>query len=172
MLWCNAGTVRDYTWTWCTRIPVLCAHSPLRAHTHAPMRACLSNLTAGTVSCVIGTWRGWMDGRRGTTLDITRPGTPSKQTHSDWWLPSFGIALSKPSAHPSNHRQWTAKWQQLPLNAVLFEQTGQRLMQFSLVCIFFFFFTCRLVYSMLHLTLHSNPLEIKLTGCSNKQDTD
>lgn len=143
MLWCNAGTVRDYTWTWCTRMPMLCAHSSLRAHTHA-------HFTAGTVSCVIGTWRRWMDGRwRGKTLHITRPGTPAKQTHGDWWLPSFRLALSKPSAHPSNHRQWTAKWQGLPLNALLYQETGRGLCSFLRL----FFFTGKLVYSMLHLTL-------------------
>lgn len=80
--------------------------SSLHAHTHAPVSECLSSLTAVTASCVIGIWRGWMDGhRRETTFHITKLCFPAKQTFCDWWLPSFGLVLSKPSAYQSNHRQ-------------------------------------------------------------------
>lgn len=108
MLWCNAGTEQYLTWTPCTLffcVPTcFCVHVyPVSAHWHCVL--CHWNLT-------------WMDGRRrGTTLHITRPGSPAKQTPSDWWLPSFGVALSKPSAPPPNHTQWTA-WQ--PLDSMLY----------------------------------------------------
>ena len=129
----------------CVPVHLLYAHTDI--HTHA--RSCLSSHTAGSASCVIGAWRGWMDvRRRATTLHITRPDSPAKQTSCDWWLPSFGLVLSKQQAHPSNHRQWMAKWRGLALNWSWYEEIGQDFTQCFLVWMCFFsFFTGRSVYT-------------------------
>lgn len=110
MLWCNAGTEQHLTWTPCPLF--FCVPTCFCMHVYP-----VSALAPRPVS-LEPDMDGWMDGRRrGTTLHITRPGSPAKQTLSDWWLPSFGVALSKPSAHPPNHRQWTARQ---PLDSVFY----------------------------------------------------
>jgi len=88
----------------------------LRAHTHAPVCACLSSLAAGTASCVIGTRRGRMQ-KRNTPHHKAWHLRPNKHRVIDGFL-VFGRALSRPSARPLNRRQWTPKRPALPLNSV------------------------------------------------------
>lgn len=86
-----------------------CAHTlALHAcpHTHTPLSICLSSLAAGTASCVIESWRGWMDGRtRGTTLQIARDGSPAKR---EAMIDSFLVldwCWASCRHSPFNHRQ-------------------------------------------------------------------
>lgn len=74
----------------------------------------LSSLTAGTASTDVD---GWMDVEEEQHSTSQGLALQLNKHSSDWWLPTFRVALSKLSAHPPNHRQWMAK-QPLEFDAI------------------------------------------------------
>lgn len=102
LAWCNAKLRLRAHVCLCTYSCPAC----LPTHTHTPLSICLSSLAAGTASCVIESWRGWMDGRtRGTTLQIARDGSPAKR---EAMIDSFLVldwCWASRRHSPFNHRQ-------------------------------------------------------------------